>query len=170
MGVPRRCGSHPGGRPMGRYLDILERADGYDINDIKDKTPTKARIPGLEHNQKDTFGRISRLCRTLSALEARCPELVETDDWQEAVVDARSFIARWGKQAEKLGWTAKDLFGLFPVPPKPHPTFRRLSRYDATGLIWLLRGRPVVALTAESAAIESRTGAITVYRKHSGQS
>jgi hypothetical protein len=152
---------------MGRYLDILERADRYDINDINDKTPTRGRTHRPTHNPKDTFGRISRLCRTLSALEARCPELVETNDWQQVVVDARSFIARWGKQAEKLGWTAKDLFGLFPVPPKPHPTFRRLSRHDATGLIWLLRGRPVVALTAESAAIESLTGAVTVYRKHS---
>jgi hypothetical protein len=35
-----------------------------------------------------------------------------------------------------------------------------------TGLVWLLHGRLVVALTAESAAIESRTGAITIYRKH----
>ena len=91
---------------------------------------------------------------------------METDDWQQAVADARQFITRWGEQAERLGWTAKDLFGLFPVPSKPHPMFRRLSRYDATGLIWLLRGRAVIALTAESAAIECRTGAITIYRKH----
>jgi hypothetical protein len=152
---------------MGKYLDILERADRYDKNDIYDKSPTNARINRSRHNSKDTFGRLNRLCRILSALESRCPELVGADDWLQAVADARTFIARWGEQAEGLGWTATDLFGLFPVPPKPHPTFRRLSRYDATGLIWLLRGRPVVALTAESAAIESRTRAITVYRKHS---
>jgi hypothetical protein len=151
---------------MGKYLDMLERADRYDINDIYDKTPTYARTDRSSHNQESTFGRICRLCRTLSALEARCPDLVETDDWQQAVTDARQFIARWGEQAERLGWTADHLFGLFPVPSKPHPSFRRLSRYDATGLLWLLRGRPVVALTSESAAIESPTGAITIYRKH----
>ena len=150
---------------MGRYLDILERADSCDISDQSDQSPTCARINRSVRNPESTFGRFGRFGRTLGALEGRCPEQVDTDDWQQAVADARSFIARWGKQAEKLGWTAKDLFGLFPVPLKPHPTFRRLSRYDATGLIWLLRGRPVVALTAESAAIESRTGAITVYRK-----
>jgi hypothetical protein len=32
-----------------------------------------------------------------------------------------------------------------------------------TGPIWLLTGRPVVALTATTAAIKSPTGAITVY-------
>ena len=39
-GVQPRCGSPSEGAPMGRYLDILERADRYDINDINDKTPT----------------------------------------------------------------------------------------------------------------------------------
>jgi hypothetical protein len=42
----------------------------------------------------------------------------------------------------------------------------RLSRYDETGLIWLLRGRPVVALAERTAAIENPTDAITVYRKN----
>ena len=32
------------------------------------------------------------------------------------------------------------------IPEKPAPNYRRLSRYDETGLIWLLRGRPVVAI------------------------
>jgi hypothetical protein len=46
------------------------------------------------------------------------------------------------------------------------PSYRRLSRYDQTGLIWLLQGRPVVALTEAAAAIQSSTGAITIYRRH----
>jgi hypothetical protein len=46
------------------------------------------------------------------------------------------------------------------------PNCRRLSRYDETGLIWLLKGRPVVALTEATAAIENPTGAITIYRKN----
>ena len=40
--------------------------------------------------------------------------------------------------------------------------FSRLSRYDETGLIWLLQGRPVVALTEATAAIQSSTGALTI--------
>jgi hypothetical protein len=46
------------------------------------------------------------------------------------------------------------------------PNYRRLSRYDETGLIWLLRGRPVVALSDATAAIEQSTGAVTIYRKN----
>ena len=36
----------------------------------------------------------------------------------------------------------------------PAPSYRRVSRYDETGLIWLLRGRAIVALTATEAAIQ----------------
>jgi hypothetical protein len=39
--------------------------------------------------------------------------------------------------------------------------YRPLSRYDETGLIWLLRGR-----SEDTAAIESPTGTTTVYRRH----
>ena len=77
----------------------------------------------------------------------------------------RSF-ARWGKQAEALAWTTADLFGLAPVPDRPPANYRRLSRYDLTGLLWLLRGRPVVALTTTTAAIQAPSGAILTYRRH----
>src|SRR5204863_1294726 len=93
------------------------------------------------------FGRLHRFCRTFSALEVRCPDLVPVDRWPLAVEDGRRFLARWGEQAEALGWTARDLFGLHKPPEKPHPSYSRLSRYDETGLIWLLQGRPVMALT-----------------------
>jgi hypothetical protein len=58
-----------------------------------------------------------------------------------------------------------DVAGALAVPDQPGPSYRRLSRYDETGLIWLLRGRPVLALTASTAAIESPTGTVTVYRR-----
>ena len=86
--------------------------------------------------------------------------------WQ-ATKDAKAFLGTWGEQALALGWSNRDLFGLHTPPAEPHPTYNRLSRYDATGLIWLLQGRPVIALTETTAAIESpKTGSVTVYRKH----
>jgi hypothetical protein len=100
-----------------------------------------------------------------SALESGCPALVPVDRWQRCVEDGRRFLARWGEQADALGWTARDLFGLDTPPAKPHPSYSRLSRYDATGLIWLLRGRRVIALTEATAAIQNPTGAVTVYRR-----
>ena len=64
-----------------------------------------------------------------------------------------------------MGWSPADLFGLHTVPDKPHPSYSRMSRYDTTGLLWLLQGRPVVALTEGTAAIQNPTGNITTYRK-----
>ena len=40
----------------------------------------------------------------------------------------------------------------------------RLARYDATGLIWILEGRTVVAMTANEAAMQGR-GAVMMFRK-----
>jgi hypothetical protein len=56
--------------------------------------------------------------------------------------------------------------GFHQPPAQPHPSYSRLSRYDETGLIWLLCGREVVALTEATAVIRSSTGAITIYRRH----
>jgi hypothetical protein len=104
--------------------------------------------------------------RVLRVLECSCPDHVPAERWQHAVDDGRAFLARWGDQAEALGWSAKDLFGLQTPPEKPHPSYSRLSRYDETGLIWLLCGREVVALTEATAAIQNPTGAVTIYRRY----
>jgi hypothetical protein len=101
----------------------------------------------------------------LAALRSDCPQLIETDRWQQAIQDADCFLRKWGAQAHALGWTVRELFGLHPVPAHPRPSYHRLSRYDATGLIWLLQGRPVIALTETEAAIQS-AGAVVMYRKH----
>jgi hypothetical protein len=109
---------------------------------------------------------LGRYGRVVAAFEAGCPDLVPAERWRQAVEDGRAFLARWGDQAEALGWTAKDLFGLLTVPEHAKPSFHRLSRYDETGLIWLLAGRKVLALTAETAAIHNPSGSITTYRRH----
>ena len=104
----------------------------------------------------------------LAALQAKCPEgVVETDSWQQTVADSLAFIPIWGRQAHGLGWSRRDLFGLLPLPKnKSAPVGRRLARYDATGLIWLLQGRSVIALTGTEAAIQRASGGgILVYRR-----
>jgi hypothetical protein len=104
--------------------------------------------------------------REFEALERRCPDFVEVDRWQQAAEDGRRFLASWGEQADALGWRAQELFGLHPVPAKPHPSFQRLARYDSTGLVWLLHGRPVVGMTADSAVIRTASGGTVIYRKN----
>jgi hypothetical protein len=152
---------------MGQYLDIVERVvreragrqpASYDRNDINDQRPYDRND---QSPQRSDFGRFGR---TLGALERRCPAHIDFADWEQAVGDGRVFVAKWGHQAEALGWTPNDVFGLHSVPDKPAANYRRLSRCDETGLIWLLRGRPVVALTETTAAIQGATAVLT-YRK-----
>ena len=147
------------------------QSSGYDINDINDKTSAHQSSSGYDINdindKTSGFGRISRFGRTLRELERRCPDQVAVSDWQQAVEDAHKFLGQWGEQAEALGWTARDLFGLFQVPERPPASFRRLSRFDQTGLCWLLHGRPVVAMTADVAVMRCASGgsATLTYRK-----
>jgi hypothetical protein len=108
-----------------------------------------------------------RYRKVFAHLQLRPPALVPVERWQQCVRGGSSFLAKWGDQAEALGWDSADLFGLHEIPAKPHPSSQRLSRYDCTGLIWLLAGRPVVALTADTATIRNpKTSNVTVYRKH----
>ena len=99
----------------------------------------------------------------LDRLRLERPELIEPERWQQAITDAEIFLATSGAQAQALGWTESELFGLHAVPARPAPTYRRLARYDETGLIWLLQGRTVVAMSEGEVAIQGRS--VTVYRK-----
>lgn len=71
--------------------------------------------------------------------------------------DADNFLSRWGHAAHQLGWTALDLFGVHPAAPG--------SRFDLMGLIPLLQGGDVIALTAEAATIRRPSRAILTYRR-----
>ena len=130
--------------------------------------PTATAVGGFDGFEGTRSSRfpdfLGRYGRVVAAFEAGCPDLVPAERWRQAVEDGRAFLARWADQAEALGWSPRDLFGL-PKPPAPHPSYSRLSRYDETGLVWLLQGREAVALTEATASIKG-TCTITIYRKH----
>jgi hypothetical protein len=150
----------------GLYLEKLRALTSKKGVGEAPSKPSKHSFESCEGAQGRAFSNFpAGYSRTMAALEARCPDLVLVDRWQAAIEDGRRFLARWGDQVEALGWTARDLFGLHTPPAKPHPSYSRLSRYDETGLIWLLQGCEVVALTEATAAIQSSTGAITTYRR-----
>ena len=79
--------------------------------------------------------------------------------WQLALADAERFLTEWGETAERLGWTAADLFDLHPTVP--------LSRVDRMGLVWLLKGERIVSLTDAVARLE---GGLAIYRSARGRS
>jgi hypothetical protein len=108
-----------------------------------------------------------RFRRTYAHLQLKPPDYIPEDRWQQCIEDGRAFLHQWGEAAQRLGWTSADLFGLHTPPAKPHPSYSRLSRYDATGLIWLLQGREVLALTEATATIKNPiSGSITTYRRY----
>jgi hypothetical protein len=159
---------------MGRHLDrvdavmVARQKSGsqgsttYDQNDRNDQS-----APLWSFRSFWSYGRSPReLHYVLAVLDSRCPDHIEHDRWRQAVEDGGRFLATWGAQAQALGWTARDLFGLHQPPANPAPMYRRLSRYDETGLVWLLQGRDVVALTEETAAVRRLGGSITNYRKN----
>ncbi len=144
--------------------------DGDDLLLEAASPPPTAVLDLLSHHKPDILsllrsGRQS-LDAALASLERACPDYVEPPRWRQCIVDAHQFLARWGRQAEALGWTVRDLFGLHEPPPAPHPSYQRLSRYDETGLLWLLRGHPVIALAELTAAIQTVSGVPIIYRKN----
>ncbi len=163
---------------MGKYLDLIaaSRSRSCEISEVSAPCEAAASCEISEVSRGQVLNSLNSQVQpalragfrvVLRALDARCPDRVEDNErWRQAVADGETFLAKWGDRALALGWTARDLFGLHAVPDSPAPNYQRLSRYDQTGLIWLLRGRPVVDLTASTADIESPTGAITIYRKN----
>jgi hypothetical protein len=78
--------------------------------------------------------------------------------WQRFVDDVGLFLdSGFAEQAAALGWGPHDLFGC--------DSDRPLARVDRAGLLWLLKGDKLVALTADTATIEARAGARLTYRR-----
>src|ERR1700737_3966147 len=136
--------------------------------------PSKAGFEGFEGDRRRRIsenGWIPKpvedtpFVRVFEILQSRCPDWVPVDRWQQCVEDGKRFLAQWGGLAEVSGWTTRDLFGLAPVPDNPHPSYRRLSRYDETGLIGLLEGCEVRAVPATPPTIQRPSRSTTTYRK-----
>jgi hypothetical protein len=90
---------------------------------------------------------------------ARPPADVSLNRWLQFINDCGRFIDDgWAARAEALGWGPRDLFGCNREKP-----FARISQ---AGLLWLLEGRKLVALTADTAAIATHSGGkLNFYRR-----
>ena len=82
--------------------------------------------------------------------------------WRSLREDALTFLKDWAAQAHALGWNGLDLFGVHADAPH--------ARLDGMGLVPLLGGQPVVALTEDSATIKAGSGGtLTFLRRRAGQ-
>ena len=86
-----------------------------------------------------------------------CPASVQPARWDRLQLDAATFYETWAAQASALGWTAHDLFGANRTKP--------IERVDQAGLVMLINGRKLAALTDSEAVISTRTGAGLTYRQ-----
>jgi hypothetical protein len=77
--------------------------------------------------------------------------------WQQLIVDAERFLDDWAQQAVALGWPAWELFGCHRRTP--------WGRIQGMGLVLLLHGDPLAALTATEAVIRRPSGAHQTYRR-----
>jgi hypothetical protein len=157
---------------MGQLLEIfrrIEQSGGSEISERSERSATATggrSTPNAQGGTFSRFPRFPRFSRNFEALERRCPALVHAESWQQAVADAHAFLIQWGEQADRLGWTGDELFGLAPVPEKPAANYDRLSRHDCKGLIWSLRGGRVIALSEDEAAIRVANGyVLRFYRR-----
>jgi hypothetical protein len=78
--------------------------------------------------------------------------------WQQIVSDVGRFLdSPFRAVATALGWGPHDLFGCDRDRP--------FAPLDQAGLLWLLNGDKLIALTENTATIERRTGARQTYRR-----
>jgi hypothetical protein len=147
-----------------QVLEVLADSGLQELQELRELVPQSVEEEGrrdlVEERNPGPYA------SALAALRAKCPDYVPEDRWRQAIADATAFSSKWATQAHAFGWTERELFGLHPVPEQPAANFSRLSRLDDTGLIWLLRGRPVIMLTATEAVMRCRSGAtLKFYRR-----
>jgi len=88
----------------------------------------------------------------------RPPGDVPPRRWAQFIADATAFRSSgFADQARALGWTDADLFGWDDERP--------FARIDCLGLLWLMNGDRLLALTADTAVIETKGGSRLTFRK-----
>ncbi len=124
-----------------RYLDIKTTGLGAArqfLRSLGEVQKPRGRPPGKAYNDEPHLIEMGRLL-----------EIGETK--------TRHGAAKIVVQSRQLGWEALDLFGVHPTAPT--------ARFDCMGLVPLLRGRAVLALTDNSAAIKAASGGSLTFRR-----
>jgi hypothetical protein len=89
---------------------------------------------------------------------SRPPSDVSPKRWLRFIDDCGRFLDNgWAARAAELNWHPLDLFGCDRERP--------FARLDHAGLLWLLDGRPLLALTADTAAIATPSGGSLTFRR-----
>jgi hypothetical protein len=119
----------------------------------------------LQHERRELLDpitdakvRAGRLSAQIGALSpSRVPRHWPAARWPQFIIDAESFCRNWAEKAFVLGWPIWELFGCHCRAP--------WGRIQGMGLVLLLRGHEIAALTTTEAMIQTWTGAHQAYRR-----
>jgi len=90
------------------------------------------------------------------------PAGLSHETWWAIVDDAARFLDDWGRKAAAVGWSALDVFGVSTPAPR--------IGCEVAGLLPLIAGGTIVAISSSSATIRSPSGEEVVWlrRSHPG--
>ena len=131
-------------------IDFLEKktpekdpkSEPFDDTDFDERAAMVEYGAGVPRAWADGFARLCTL--------PRHPDYTETR-WQGLIDDAGLFLDQWAAKVDGLGWKTQEVFGVHHAKPS--------TRIDLQGLVPCIRGRKVIAVSADSATIETITGA-----------
>ena len=119
-----------------QVLEVLTDSRLRELRELREIAPQSQHsglAQSVEEAHRDHLGDLGPYASELAALRAKCPAHVPEDRWRQAIEDATAFVSEWGERAQAFGWTARELFGLHPVPERPAANYSRLSRRDERG-------------------------------------
>lgn len=88
---------------------------------------------------------------------SRVPHRWPAATWPQFIADAQTFCGDWAEETFLSGWAAWELFGCHCRAP--------WGRIQGMGLVLLLRGHEIAALTPTEAVIQTSTGARQTFRR-----
>jgi hypothetical protein len=135
--------------------DISQRQSRYEINETNERSLSATSAHNASERHMVTVAAWAAGVARLRATPP--PPNYPQHAWTQLIIDAEWFMGRWGTQAARLGWQDWELFGCCRHAP--------WSRVQGLGLVLLLHGRELVALTEVEAVINTRTGARQTYRR-----
>lgn len=114
----------------------------FDTGDYEERAAIIQFGAGVPRDWAEGF---ARLCTM-----PRHPDFNE-EQWNQLIDDTGRFLDRWAVQVAAMGWTTQEVFGVHPGKPD--------ARIDLKGLVPCIGGKEVIAVSADSATIQTPSGA-----------
>ena len=121
-------------------------SDGRRVEDFEERAAIVEYEAAVPRNWAEGFARILRGERFKG---------FDEKTWQQLIDDGGQFLDSWGGEADRLGWSALDVFGVRVAKPS--------AGFDVVGFALLIRGGEVVSIGREHATIRTVGGTTLTY-------